>query len=319
MRVSTSMIFNSGTNGIRNLQSDLYKIQNQLTTGRRILTPADDPIGAAEALKVTQSLSVNERFVENQELADSKLSYVDTTLNSIRGELESIYASALQAGNGSYTTEQRSMIATELKQRMDSLISLANTQDGTGEYIFSGFKSATQPFVTNTAGVQPYSLSGGSYMSYQGDVGNPSLAVSASREMALGENGLNVFMQIKDAQGNVTGRSMFDGVQNMINILDSSSGVPFDQATYTQALGDIMTSMDHVSTTRASVGARLQALESMTDAAADVSLNYETRLSELQDLDWVAALTSFSQRKTQLEAAQLSFQQISQLSLFNLI
>ena len=83
MRVSTSMIFNSGVGGMRDLQSGLYKLQNQLATGRRILTPADDPIGAAEALKVTQGKNVNERFIENQGQASSKLAFAETKLQGV--------------------------------------------------------------------------------------------------------------------------------------------------------------------------------------------------------------------------------------------
>ena len=73
MRVSTSMIFNSGTIGMQNRQSDLYKVQNQLATGRKILSPEDDPIGASEALQVTQSKGVNKQFLDNQANAQSQL------------------------------------------------------------------------------------------------------------------------------------------------------------------------------------------------------------------------------------------------------
>lgn len=320
MRVSTSMIFNSGVGGMRDLQSGLYKLQNQLATGRRILTPADDPIGAAEALKVTQGKNVNERFIENQGQASSKLAFAETKLQGVQEELKAIYERGLQAGNGSYSDEQKAMIATELKQRMESLIGLANTRDGAGEYIFAGYKSTTEPFTRNTAATPPYSLAlDGSSMKYYGDAGKPALSVSASRDMAVGENGLDVFMQVRDASGNVTGESVFDSVQNMIDILDPASGVPYTQAAYNQALGGIMDSLDHMNTVRASIGSRLKALDDLKSSAEDVNLNYEMRLSELQDLDWLSAISSFTQHKMQLDAAQTTFQQTSQMSLFSML
>ena len=318
MRVSTSMIFNSGVGGMRDLQSGLYKLQNQLATGRRILTPADDPIGAAEALKVTQGKNVNERFIENQGQASSKLAFAETKLQGVQEELKAIYERGLQAGNGSYSDEQKAMIATELKQRMESLIGLANTRDGAGEYIFAGYQSTTEPFTRNTAATPPYSLAGSS-MEYHGDAGKPALSVSASRDMAVGENGLDVFMQVRDASGNVTGESVFDSVQNMIDILDPASGVPYTQAAYNQALGGIMDSLDHMNTVRASIGSRLKALDDLKSSAEDVNLNYEMRLSELQDLDWLSAISSFTQHKMQLDAAQTTFQQTSQMSLFSML
>lgn len=318
MRVSTSMIFNTGTNGIRNLQGELYKTHNQLSTGRRILTPADDPVGASEALRVTQSKNVNERFIENQAQAQTKLNFLDTTLDSLNNELQAIYENTVAAGNASYSPEQRGMIAEELKRRLENLIGLANTRDGTGQYIFAGYKTTTEPFTQNTAATQPYSL-GSSLMTYNGDSGNPTLSVTASKDMAVADNGMSVFMQVKDAQGNVVGRSMFDSVQNLIDILDPSSGVPYNATDYAQALGDMKSAIDHVAMSRASVGARMQALEGMTSAGEDISVNYDLRLSALQDLDWTDAISKFSQYKTQLEAAQLTFQQTSQLSLFNLL
>ena len=72
MRISTMQIYNGGTAGIQNLQSDLYSAQNQVSTGRRIVTPKDDPIGAAQALMVTQAGAVNELYLKNQGAADSK-------------------------------------------------------------------------------------------------------------------------------------------------------------------------------------------------------------------------------------------------------
>lgn len=319
MRVSTSQIFNTGTIGIQNLQSGLYTLQNQISTGRKVLTPADDPIAASQALEVSQSKAVNKQFLDNQANASSKLGLLDSTLSSVGSELQSIYEKAVAAGNGSYDSSQRGMIATELKQRMQNLIGLANTSDGTGLYIFSGFQSTTQPFQVNAGGTPPYALGAGSYVSYNGDSGNEILQVSASQAMATSENGQNVFMQVKDSQGNVSGRSIFDGLQNLVNMLDPASGVPFTTAAYSTSLGDLSNAISHVSTVQASVGARMNGLDSMTSSGQDAGLIFESKLSDLQDLDYTAAITQLSRSQMQLQAAQLSFKQTSQLSLFNIL
>lgn len=319
MRLSTSQIFNSGTIGMQNLQYSLYKVQQQMATGRRILSPADDPMGASQALQVTQSKGVNEQFLKNIGDATSKLNLLDSTLNGIEQELQVILERAVQAGNGSYSETQRGMIAEELKQRMSSLISLANTKDGTGLYIFAGYKSSTQPFQVDPGATPPYALASGTHVSYAGDGGVEALQVSGSRTMTTSENGLDVFMQVRDAQGNPTGRSMFDSLQNMINILDPASGIPFTTTSYEQSLGDTSAAIAHLSTVRASVGARLQSLDSMAITANDSDYLYRVRLSELQDLDYVDAISQASRLQLQLEAAQLSFKQASQLSLFNIL
>lgn len=319
MRVSTSMIFNTGTKGIQERQFDLFKTQNQMSTGRRVLTPADDPIAASEALKVSQSKGVNTQFINNQGSATSALSFLEGTLSSLSAELQEIFGRASEAGNPTYDASNRGMIASELKARMTSLVGLANTQDGTGLYVFAGFKASTQPFQQNIGATQPYALGAATLMTYNGDAGRQSLQVSASNEMAISENGQDVFMQVRDASGNLVGRSVFDSLQNMIDVLDSTSGVPYTAAAYNQALGDLKSSISHVATVRSSVGARLNSLDSLSTAAEDMGFQYDSRLSELQDLDYTEAISRFSNYQMQLEAAQLTFKQISQMSLFSIL
>jgi len=317
MRVSTSMIFNSGVRGILDLQSALYQTQNQLSTGRRILTPADDPIGASEVLKVSQSKEVNKQFLANQATAKAQLGFVEVAIAGVGDELMLIHEKAVQAGNATYSPEQRGMIAAELKQRLESLVGLANTQDGTGLYIFSGYQANTKPFEQNIGAVPPYSLGTDTHFSYNGDAGRPALQVSSSRVMDVAENGIDVFMKVKDANGVVTGRSMFDSVKNLVDILDGTR--PYASVDFDQALGDLVASIDHVATVRASIGARLQGLDGLSSVAEDANYIYDVRLSELQDLDYNEAISRFVRYQTQLEATQLTFKQTSQLSLFNIL
>jgi flagellar hook-associated protein 3 FlgL len=315
MRVSTSMIFNSGTSGIQNRQSDLYRVQNQMSTGRRILTPEDDPIGASEALLVTQSKGVNTQYLDNQANAQTQLGFLESTLGSITDEFLRIGELVAMANNQTAGAS----VAPELKGRLENLIGLANTQDGTGKYIFSGYQSNTKPFDV-TGGVPPaggFSLNGTTYVSYMGDSGKPSLQVSASQNMAVSENGLDVFMQIRNSAGAVTGRSLFDSLKNMLSTIDGT--VPYSAATQAQVTADVSSALSHISGVRASVGARQNSLEGLTTSGVDVATLYDSRLSALQDLDYTAAISEFANYKMQLEAAQLSFKQSSQLSLFNIL
>lgn len=315
MRVSTSQVFNAGVLGIQRNQADLFKTQNQLATGRRILTPADDPIAASQALVVEQSKSVNTQYMDNQALAKSQLGLVETNLTSVANELQNVLERAVQAGSSALNATQKGMIAQDLKGSLDNIISRANAQDGDGLYIFAGFKSQTQPF-NLTGNVAPYSLAN-QYLGYNGDNGQRKLQVSASQDMSISEAGADVFMQVRDGQGNLTGRSMFDSIKNLTDILDPSSGVAFSQATYNQSLNDIRAAIESVSRVRASVGSRLAALDSLGETGQDVNLQYESRLSDLRDVDYSKAITDLTWQQTQLQASQKSFAQTNQLSLFN--
>ncbi len=305
MRISTMQIYNGGTAGIQKLQSDLYSAQNQVSTGRRIVTPKDDPIGAAQALMVTQAGAVNELYLKNQGTADSKLSALDSTLQGINDELVGIYEKSIAAGNGAYSDSDRKAIAAELTERLDSLISLANTQDGNGRYVFAGFQSTTKPF-------------SGSPVVYAGDDGQQKLQVTASQYVTTNLSGNDVFMNVVDANGVSTGQSMFQSVHDMITFLNTPGGSAGSPA-YTTALSNISASIDNVLRNQATVGARQSSLESMTNTAEDRVVQYAQQLSDIEDLDYAKAITEISQKKLQLDATQATFAKTAQLSLFDYI
>ncbi len=305
MRISTMQIYNGGTAGIQNLQSDLYSAQNQVSTRRRIVTPKDDPIGAAQALMVTQAGAVNELYLKNQGAADSKLSALDSTLQGINEELVNIYEKSVAAGNGAYSDSDRKEIAAELAERLDSLVSLANTQDGNGRYVFAGFQSTTTPF-------------SGSPVTYAGDDGQQKLQVTASQFVTTNLSGNDVFVNVVDANGVSTGQSMFQSVQDMITFLNTPGGSAGSPA-YTTALKNISASIDNVLRNQATVGARQSSLESMTNTAEDRKVQYAQQLSAIEDLDYAKAITEISQKKLQLEATQATFAKTAQLSLFSYI
>jgi flagellar hook-associated protein 3 FlgL len=94
---------------------------------------------------VTQAGPSTELYLKNQGAADSKLSALDSTLQGINEELVNIYEKSIAAGNGAYSDSDRKAIAAELTERLDSLVSLANTQDGNGRYVFAGFHRRPSP------------------------------------------------------------------------------------------------------------------------------------------------------------------------------
>lgn len=192
LRISTNAIFQAGTTQINTLQSQMAKTQMQLSTNKRMLTAADDPIGSAKALELTQSQSMNTQFGTNRTNASSSLSMVDKTLQDVTGQLTDIQSLIVTAGNAGYSDSDRAALATELEGRMADLLGAANTTDGTGTYLFSGYKTTTQPFTQTPTGA-----------TYQGDQGQRTLQVGSARKMAISESGSAVF------EANVTGNGTF--------------------------------------------------------------------------------------------------------------
>lgn len=192
MRISTLSIYNTATSQLNTLQGDLARTQMQLSTNRRILTPADDPVASARALEVTQSQAMNAQFATNRASANASLSAVEGALQNTGNLLQDIQQLAVSAGNGTMVQSDREALAVELEGRLEDLLGVANTTDGAGGYLFSGYKTTTQPFTRTPDGAE-----------YQGDQGQRQLQVGASRSIPLSASGSAVF------ENNLTGNGSF--------------------------------------------------------------------------------------------------------------
>ncbi|MBT9591439.1 MAG: flagellar hook-associated protein FlgL, partial [Thiobacillus sp.] len=237
MRISTQTLFDSGAAQMGDLQSGLFKTQQQIATGRRILSPSDDPVAAARALEVGQTLALNTQHGINRQQATGALSLVEGTLSSVTALLQEVKTTIIAAGNGVLSDSERGFQATELRGRFDELLALANSRDAVGNYQFSGFQTNTPAFVQSVTGA-----------TYQGDSGQRLIQVDTTRQMAVTNPGQAVF------QGG--GQDMFATLTTLIERLELPGTVGLDAALAT-ANADIDLALDNVLTVRASVGARL--------------------------------------------------------------
>ena len=193
MRMSSVQIFQQGVSAILNQQSNVARTEQQLATGRRILTPADDPVAAAQVLDITQDLELVDQYQRNGNLAEGQLALEDTILSDVGNVLQRVRELVVQANNASQGPETRAGIATEIKARVDELLALANTRDATGEYIFAGYQADSQPF----------SRQGGGF-SYAGDDGQRFLQLGSGTQVAVRDSGRAVFGSIPTGNGTFT-------------------------------------------------------------------------------------------------------------------
>ncbi|WP_312957799.1 flagellar hook-associated protein FlgL [Stutzerimonas nitrititolerans] len=189
MRISTLQAFNNGVTGLQRNYSNVTRTQEQISTGNRILTPADDPVASVRLLQLEQQQNVLNQYNANLTAADSSLTQEEVTLKSVNTVLLRVRELALRAGNGSLSAEDRQSIAAELSEREDELLSLMNTRNARGEYLFSGFQGKTQPFVRGADG---------SY-SYEGDEGQRKLQIASSLSIAISDSGKAVFENVTNA------------------------------------------------------------------------------------------------------------------------
>ncbi|MCR4299702.1 MAG: flagellar hook-associated protein FlgL [Gallionella sp.] len=190
MRISSNTLFDSNVTLLGQQQTRLLQTQQQIASGRRILAASDDPVAAARALEIGQSDTMNTQYAVNRTAARHKLSLAESNLQSVTSLLQDVRTAVVGAGNGTFNNNDRQTIAADLSGRLQELTGLANSTDGAGNYLFAGFQSKTQPFVNTAAGV-----------GYFGDDGQQNMQVSATRQIASGDSGSDVFMRVKNGNG----------------------------------------------------------------------------------------------------------------------
>lgn len=208
MRISTSMIYNAGVKTINDQTAKLLHLQQQVSMGRRIVSPSDDPVAASRVLELTQASDVVQQYARNRDNAQGTLSLQETQLVGVGEVISRVRELAVQGGNGSMTSNDRRAVTAELRARFEELMGYANARDGNGRYLFSGYMGDTRPFggaVETVTAVDPVTLKPVG-VQYFGDDGQRMLQVSPSRVIEVSDSGKELFQRIRDGNGNfVTG------------------------------------------------------------------------------------------------------------------
>jgi flagellar hook-associated protein 3 FlgL len=299
MRISTSTIYDQGTSSINDQTAALFKVQQQLASGKRILTAADDPIGAALALDLRQSDAANTQYGENITYARNALNLEDTVLNNVTQVLQDARVVAVNAGNPTLSAANLASFAKDLRGRYDQLLALANSKDGQGNYLFAGYKTSTTPF-TQTTGAATYA----------GDQGQRKLQISDSRQIETGDTGQAVFSP------GVAAQDPFTILDNFITQLNSGA---VTSANINTALTGIDAALANTLRTRTSDGARLNEIDATVATNEDRGLQYATALSDIENVDYAKSISELNQKQVSLEAAQKSFLRVTGLNLFSLL
>ena len=302
MRISTSWTQQTAVNSMLDQQSRLQQTQMQLSTGKKILAPSDDPAAAARIIDLNQTIKQTEQYQSNISVARQRLTLEDGVLQNSINVLHRIKELGIQGLNATNSPSDRTAIAVEMEGLNQQLVGLANTRNANGEYLFSGFKSATQPFSKNTA-------TGG--YTYAGDAHQRAIQISETRQIADGDAGINVFgMPTDSLPAAGSNANIFEAIDRFAADLKSNTPNP-------ASLDDISSALDKMLTVEALAGVRLNALDSQEGLNDDFVINMKAVLSATEDLDYAEAISKFNLQTVSLQAAQQAFTQVKKLSLFN--
>lgn len=300
MRISTIQLFQQRVDAMLAQQQQLSKTEMQLATGKRVVSPSDDPAASLRNLQLDDRRTQNVQFLENIDRAQGRLELEETALANGVDLLQRVRELAVAALNGSNSPGDLQAIEVEVRSLLDGLVGAANTRNANGEYLFGGYQTGGVPFSDNGSGV----------ISYNGDRGTLHLQVSPTRQLAVADNGADVFMAIPAAGGGTV--SVFDVVNDFANALASA-------APQSATLTDLDMAMDNLLSVRADVGARLRAVDEQRDINQSFNLVIEREQSDIMDLDYTEAVARFNRELLALQASEQVFSKVQGLSLFNFL
>lgn len=191
MRISTQQVFLSNIDNLNKSSADLFKSQQQLATGKRVLQPSDDPLASAQIQKFKKEIARTEQFSGNIEVAERRLELEEITIEQINNQSIRLRELTIQGKNGTLSDTDRQVIASEVDEIIKSLDSLMNTKDVQGEFLFAGNKGFTQPYTLGPSG----------RYEFNGDDGQRFLQVGPENKVASTDSGFEIFEKVPPVPG----------------------------------------------------------------------------------------------------------------------
>lgn len=315
MRISTQMMYEQNMRGITDSQSRWLSYGEQMSTGKRVNRPSDDPIAASQAIVLSQSQSQNSQFALARTFATQKVSLEDNVLAQVNSAISSVREKLVYASNGTLNDDNRLALATDIQGIRDQLMNLANTTDGNGRFIFAGYKTESAPFDSVTG-------------EYRGGAEAITQQVDTARNMAISHTGQQIFESITSNAEQLPGGGY--GETNMFKILDSAVAAlktpiennPAAAAVQNQVIANaqigIQNTENNILTVVADVGTKMNELEKLDTLGNDRALGQTKQMSDLVDVDWNEAISSYTMQQAALQASYKAFSDMQGMSLFQL-
>jgi len=307
MRISTASAFDGQVANLQRRQSALTDSQVQLTSGKRVLKPSDDPAAAAQ---VERALAAGTRADGQKRALDSAITSMSLSESAL-GEAGSILQQARElvvgAGNGSYTDNERKTVAENLRGLRNDLLAVANRGDGSGRDLFGGQGSDGQPMLDAPGGVAYGGTSGG-------------MQAATGEAMPLSLDGRAVWLQAPDPANPGNSISVFDVLDTAIADL-STTGRSSAQvaATVSAGLAGLDASSSNIGNWRSAAGEALNRADSIGSRLSQAKLDAQNQRSDAEDLDMIQALSDFQSKEAGYSAALKTYSMVQRMSLFDYI
>jgi flagellar hook-associated protein 3 FlgL len=302
MKISTSFLFDRATERMSTIQNKLATTQAQLAVGKQILSPSAAPDQAAAIQRLKGEIQRQDSHIRTLDVAMRRYTAEETALSSSNDLLIRMKELGIQAANDTLGPDDRKAIGVEMKALRDQLLSLGNTRDDSGNYLFSGTRVNTPAFAENSNGD----------VVYQGDQTQTRIPAGVERTVQFTRSGTDVFSRVLRSDGQSVG--FFNALDQMIEGMNNN-----ETNSIEQGIADLNQMHNNLTLSQSQNGSEQIVVQSQRDVLDETVLRIKSTLSEIEDLDYTEAVTRMNKEMMGLEAAMGSFAKISGFTLFDYI
>jgi len=290
MRITYNMTANTVLRNLSNNLTRIEKLQDQLSSGKKVSRPSDDPLATIKIMEYRTTLSANSQYTRNTDFLKTELEVADKSLQDISSTLNRVKTLAVRGASESLPQSSRDAIAEELDQLIDHLIQVANT-DVSGKYIFGGYRTTIPPLERQ-----------GDVINYRGDNNVRMVEISKDVTIETTPTGKTLFID--------TG--MFEHLISLKNALLGG-----DTSQINEEMGNLDKIMDRVNAENSSLGARLSRIEFNSNLISDKNVRYTDLLSKQEDIEIEDVVLKLYSQQNIYQASLIAAARVLQPSLID--
>ncbi len=305
MRVTSNIAFETSVVQLQRRQAELTRAQEQLTSGKRVDRPSDDPAAAARAERALDAITRSTASQRALDASRNAMALGESALGDAQEMLQQARELAISAGNASYSDSERRSIAEAIRGLRNDLLAVANRTDGAGRYLFGGQGSDSAPLVETVGGVV-----------FNGTPGEQRAAAGEAAPLSI--DGSAAFLSAPDPADPTQPLSVFGALDRLVDALLTPGQTSQQIASaVSQGIGDIDAVTAPLSAWRARAGEALNRIDGIEARLGQAKLDAQRDRSNAEDLDLIEAISSFQNQQTGYDAALKVFSTVQRMSLFD--
>ena len=303
MRITTANAFESSLSNLQRRQQALAQSQEQLTSGKRVSKPSDDPAAAAAAERALAAESRSKAQLRALDSSRQAMQLSESALGDAGELMQQARELLVSAGNGTHTDADRKVIGESLRSLRNDMLAVANRSDGTGRFIFGGQGANGPPLLDSPGGVA-YNAASGQLMAASGETSPLSI------------DGQAAWLLAPDAANPGSTLSVFDVLDRVSGeLLTPGRTAAQISATLSSGLADIDSAANNLSAWRARTGEALNRIDGIGQRLSQTTLDAQRDRSDAEDLDMLQAISDFQNKQTGYDAALKAYSTVQQMSL----